>query len=130
MWVSGFRTDGETFRHTRALTTLRRDLEPLRRGTVEFLWTTEARADDPNALDAGVLAYARVLGSARVLVVMNTSAEKPARTRDAEKALQTGLPGGTVLEDRLNPGQSFTVQPDGTLDLELAPMTARILVPR
>jgi glycosidase len=130
MWVSGFRTDGETFRHTRALTALRRDLEPLRRGTVEFLWTTEARADDPNALDAGLLAYARVLGGARVVVVMNTSAEKPARTRDAERALPTGLPGGTVLEDRLNPGQSFTVQPDGTLDLELAPMTARVLVPR
>ena len=77
-----------------------------------------------------MLAFARFTPEQRVLVVMNTSASRASRTRSADAAMQTGLPGGTVVEDRLAPGQVFTVQPDGTLDLELAPMTARVLVPR
>ena len=129
MWASGFRTDGETFVHTQRLTNLRRTLEPLRRGEVEFLWTSDAPAD-AETLDAGVLAFARFTPEQRVLVVMNTSASRASRTRSADAAMQTGLPGGTAVEDRLAPGQVFTVQPDGTLDLELAPMTARVLVPR
>jgi glycosidase len=127
MWHSGFDTSGETFRHTQRLIALRKQHEALRRGRVEFRWTTEHTGTE---LDAGLLAYERSTASDRALVVINVHDTQTSRTRDGEAVMTTGFAPGTVLTDVLGASETFTVGPGGALDITLAPRTARVLVAR
>jgi hypothetical protein len=125
MWQSGFRTDGETFRHVQKLVGLRKKYAALRRGSVELRWTTDHTGEEP---DAGLLAFERVYGRERALVIINTHDTRVARTRDDE-VMRTGFAAGTRVVDVLNDGASFTVGADGALDVTVPARGARILVP-
>lgn len=127
MWHSGFETDGATFRHMQSLIRLRKALTPLRRGDVTWRWASPRNGAES---DAGLMAFERAAGDERVLVVINSHAERAARSTFEGATMQTGFPGGTVLEDRLNGGETFTVSADGTLDLTTDPLTGRVLVPQ
>jgi glycosidase len=125
MWHSGFRTDGETFRHVQKLVGLRKKYAALRRGTVELRWTTDHTGEEP---DAGLLAFERVYGRERALVIINTHDTRVARTRDGE-VMRTGFAAGTRVVDALNDGASFTIGAGGALDVTVPARGARILVP-
>lgn len=128
MWRSGFRTDGETFRHLQRLIRLRKKYAPLRRGSVEFRWATDHVGDEP---DAGLLAFERVYRDERVLVIINTHDARTARTRlGPDEVLRTGFAAGTRVVDVLNDGETYTIGGGGTLDVQVPPRGARILVPR
>lgn len=127
MWHSGFRTDGETFRHTQKLIRLRKQHAPLRRGSLEFRWASESTGDQT---DAGLLAFERVYRDQRALVLINTHDERTTRTRLGDQVMATSFAAGTGLVDVLNDGETFTVQAGGTLDVTVPARGARILVPR
>ena len=128
MWHSGFDTQKPLFLWVSKLTQLRKTYAALRRGGVEFKLTSARGGNDPEGFDSGLLAYERVLGEERVLVVINTSDTRSARTRTDETAMKTGYAPGTRLTDVLGGASQYTVQADGTLDLELSPRTSLILV--
>ncbi|MCA9559054.1 MAG: alpha-amylase, partial [Myxococcales bacterium] len=94
MWSSGFRTDGETFRHMQRLIQLRKKYAPLRRGDVTFRWSTEHTADEP---DAGIVAFERAYQGQRVLVVINSHDTRTSSTGDGTTVMQTGFPAGTEV---------------------------------
>ena len=121
MWLSGFATDGATFKHVQQLIALRKELAPLRRGDVTFRWSTEHTGDES---DAGLLAFERAYQGARVLVLIN------AKDRTlSHPGVPTGFAPGTTLTDRLS-GDQVAVGADGTIRAELGARGARILVAR
>lgn len=126
MWYSGYRTDGELFRWTQKLISLRRKHEALRHGAVEFRWSTEHTGAE---MDAGILAYERATAGQRVLVVINVHDTQESRTRDGSVVMPTGFAPGTTLTDELT-GATYEVAGDGTLDIALGPRTTRVLVGR
>lgn len=126
MWSSGFRTDGETFRHLQRLIQLRKKYAPLRRGDVTFRWSTEHTADEP---DAGIVAFERAYQGQRVLVVINSHDTRTSSTSDGATVMQTGFPAGTEVVDVLGQTDRFTVQADGRLNIAVPARGARILVP-
>ena len=83
--------------------------------------------------DAGIMAYERVLNDDRVLIVINTQDEGEGisigSTMDPNGTLMTvGFPAGSVLIDRLNGGnQSFVVDANQQVNIQLPPRSARIL---
>ena len=126
MWLSGFATGGETFKHTQRLIALRRELAPLRRGDVTFRWSTEHTGEES---DAGLLAFERAYRDERVLVMINVADERDARSRFEDRVMPTGFAPGATVADRLS-GETFQVQADGTLDITVPARGARILVVR
>ena len=127
MWNSGFDTTGETFKVTQKLVGLRKAHEALRRGAMQFRWSTDHTGAEP---DAGILAYERATAAERVMVVINVHDTQTSRTRDGATAMPTGFAPGTVLTDVYNGNETYTVAADGTLDIALEPRTARVLVGR
>lgn len=125
LWWSEFRTDGETFRWIAQLTAIRRQHEALRRGDMVLRWTSERTGDES---DAGIVAFDRTSGSSYALVVINAQGNHPSRTSFEGAAMNVGAAPGSVLADVLT-GDRFTVGGDGTLDVEVGPFQARILVP-
>ncbi len=129
MWHSGFATDGETFRHIQKLTRLRKKHAPLRRGDVTWRWATEHVGEES---DAGLMAFERSYDGERVLVLINTHNERPARSRFEDTVLETGFGAGAQLIDVFSESagstDTFTTQADGTLDLTVPPRGARIFV--
>ncbi len=125
LWWSEYRTDGETFRYVAQLNAARRRYEALRRGSMSLTWTTDRVGDES---DAGIVGFERVSGASYALVVINAQGNHPSRTAFEGVAMATTAAPGSVLADVLS-GDRFTVAPDGTLDVEVAPFAARILVP-
>ena len=121
MWLSGFATNGSTFKHVQQLIALRRELAPLRRGDVTFRYAT---ANNGEESDAGLLAFERAYQGERVLVLLNNKD----RTLGHD-GVPTGFAPGTTLTDRLS-GDRVVVGADGAIRAELAPRGARILVAR
>jgi glycosidase len=104
-----------TVDHVRTLAHLRRELAPLRKGTLLHLQASEQ-----------TYAYARVSGSDVAVVVLNqadrdTPVEVPV---DA-----TGLVDGTTLHNRLGAPLTVTVH-KGTLILTLKPRSTVVLIPQ
>ncbi len=126
MWSSGFRTDGETFRHVQRLIGLRKKYAALRRGDVTFRWSTDHTGDEA---DAGIVAFERAYGEQRALVVINAHDSHPSITAEAGTAMQTGFAPGTELVDVLGGGDASTVGADGRLSVMVPARGARILVP-
>ncbi len=124
MWQSGFRTDGETFRHVQKLVEIRKKYAALRRGDVEIRWATDHTGEEP---DAGLLAFERVYGRERALVLINTHDTRTTRTR-GDDVMRTGFTAGARVVDVLNDGASFTIGADGALDVTVPARGARILV--
>jgi len=124
--TSGYDTTNTTFRHIAALTALRKELEPLRRGDLTIRWTTDHTGDES---DAGILAFERTYKSQTVLVILNTHPTKSSETSFNGTDMQTSFPAGTILKDRA-PGAtgSFSVGPNGTLKVTLPKRGLRVLV--
>ncbi len=76
---------------------------------------------DTTVPDAAVLAFERVSGTERVLVVLNTHP-----THAATLSLETGFAPGTRLRDRLYGEASATVGEDGSAEVTLPPRETRI----
>ena len=130
LWRSAYRTDGETFQYMKKLIALRKQLAPLRRGTVEFRWSSDRNGMEE---DAGILAFERSYNDERVLVVINTQDEGEGSEMGATRgpdgvAMQVGFAPNTQLVDRLNADQaSFKVSADGTVVVSVPPRSARVL---
>jgi alpha-amylase len=136
------RTDGMTFQKIARLTTLRKALPALRRGDMKISWVTDRVGAEP---DAGIMSYERIIGGSApdgsdggyALVVLNTNSSHASETAYTDPAtskkspMKVTLAAGTVLKDVLpaSGGATYTVASDGTLDIQLPPTTAAILVP-
>lgn len=127
LWKSGFDTTNETFRLIQRLASLRRQSPALRRGDLKVVWSSAARSDSEQE-DAGILAFERVYGSARALVVLNLSATRTSRTGLDASRMQTGFPSGSSLRDLFGGAPDSKVESDGTLSVELGPGEARVYV--
>jgi glycosidase len=131
LWPTNYATDGDTFQWIAKLTGLRRQLEALRRGTMNFVWTsTHVAMED----DAGMLAFERIVAAdgAYALIIQNTSPNHAGVPAFGGVTLKTS-PGafGAVLTDALGSGVTVTVGADGTVTLPapMLPTTSLILVP-
>jgi len=128
LWTTGFDTDGEVFQHVAALTKLRAELEPLRRGDLAFTWTTE-RVDGEE--DANILAFERSYDGSTVLVVINTSDSNTSHTAYEGNAMPVDFAPGTVLKEVFPEGSTntWTVDSDGKVTVEVGPRDGVVLVP-
>jgi glycosidase len=122
---SGYSTETPTFKWIAKVAGLRRAYLPLRRGTLEFLWTTEHTAEEQ---DAGIVAFERATAEQRVVVVINTSDAHRSETADGPREMRTGFAAGETVEDVLS-GEAFTVGAEGTLRVALDARQTRLLVP-
>ncbi len=122
LWFSEYRTDGDTFRWISRLTRIRQQYAALRRGDFVIRWASERTGDAP---DAGIIAFERTVDAEAALVVINAHGAHASRTSFEGSAMSTGLTG--TLVDVIS-GDRFSVS-GGTLDVEVEPFGARILVP-
>ncbi len=128
LWTTGFDTDGEVFQHVAALTKLRADLEPLRRGDLVFTWATD-RVDGEE--DANILSFERSYDGSTVLVVINTSDSNTSHTAYEGNAMPVDFAPGTVLKEVFPEGSTntWTVGGDGKVTIEVGPRDGVVLVP-
>jgi len=127
MWGTGFGTEGETFKHVQKLIGLRKQLAPLRRGSLNI-----TRVSD----EEGLLAFERRyqppgMDAQTVLVVFNTAPERTLTTTDADGGpLSTSLGANVSLSDAFT-GEAnvVTTDADGRLSVDVPPNGLRILVP-
>jgi len=122
LWWSGYDTTNETFQHIAQLNRIRRQYVALRRGDMTLTWTSERTGDAP---DAGIVAFERRTGEDYALVVINAQGEHASRTSFEGTAMSVTQTG--TLVDVLT-GDRHDVS-GGTMDLEVAPYGAMILVP-
>lgn len=122
LFATGFPEDGALFGYIAQLTALRKELAPLRRGALQFKWSTTHTGEEG---DAGVVAFERYTETERVLVVVNASGGD--RVTSSGGDMQTGFVEGTRLVDRLS-AESFLVGPAGKLAVPVGPFGARVLV--
>jgi neopullulanase len=104
----------EAIEHMRLLGRLRRELEPLRRGTLVNLYVAEQQ-----------WAYTRKTAHTSVIVAFNNDTQPATFEFDAAP---TALSEGTRLDDRLNAGHDIRVA-GGKLKITLPARTASIFVP-
>ncbi|MDX9722942.1 MAG: alpha-amylase family glycosyl hydrolase [Myxococcota bacterium] len=123
-------TDNPIFQHISKLISMRKKYLPLRQGNFEFIWHSTRTG---NERDAGILAFERVAGEQRVVVVINSHETQSSSTRapDSEggATMSTGFAQGTVLVDAFNPNDRFTVGAGGSLEVSVPPSSGRILMP-
>ncbi len=132
MWLNdGFDTSGETFRHTRRLIELRKELAPLRRGDFQIRWVTPRTGDEQ---DAGIVAFERTYQGETVLVVVNANAEHTSETSATEMgggAMDVSFSPNTQLVDLFDDGEpTYTVDGNGQVTVDVPPLGGRILVER
>ena len=128
LWLSGYKTSGETFRRLSRLNRIRRAVPAIRQGEMLFTWTTEHVADES---DAGIVAFERKTNDGSyALVVINTSKTKASTTESAGVAMKVSIPDGKSLTDVLPDagGQTVTVA-GGTIKITVPPTSAVILLP-
>ena len=97
---------------------------------MRLVWTTDHTGDEE---DAGMLAFERTGGDAGdeyALIVINTHPSKDSRLADGDSRATVSIAAGTTLTDVLGPEQrTVTVGADGSVELQLAPLTGVVLVP-
>jgi hypothetical protein len=109
------REQEDVFGHVQRLMRLRRELEPLRRGSLVHL-----------AVDEQSYAFARRSPAGTVIVVLNNGAAAQTVTVDLAPI---GLPDGAVLEDRLGAAPAVTVS-SGRVEIPLPPRGSAIYTVR
>ena len=116
-FTSAGRTKDEQdlFEYIRRLTTLRRELEPLRRGKLVNLYVAEQQ-----------YAYARTLRNKAVVVVFNNDSKEAEIEFDVSPA---GLRNGETLRDRLGVSRDVSVA-NGRLRVSLPKRSVAILASR
>jgi glycosidase len=147
LWRSGFDTQNGTFRYIKTLIELRKQLQPLRRGDLRIVWSSESEADGATD-DAGIFAFERTYEGETVLVVLNTSNNKTSRPYSNGFSMQTSFPSGTrvvnmfcaegpendygahICSSQEQSSQAYTIGMDGSLGetLEVPPRTGLVLV--
>lgn len=129
LWPSGYDEEHPLYQWTAAILEARQAHEALRRGDLTFRWTTDHTAEEP---DAGLLAVERATADDRALIVINTHPSQTSRAEDGDKLLLTGFAPGTTLRNALPEAQarSWAVAPDGSVQVELGPREAVVLVAR
>ena len=131
LWETAYATDGDVFRWVQRLTKLRHAYPALRKGDIEVVWSTERVADES---DAGIFAFERKggdAGDAYALAIFNTNKKHPSSPGFDMAPMIVGAAPGTVLVDVLNKGgDSVTVGADGSVTLDLPPLSAVLLVPQ
>lgn len=105
----------EVFEYIQRLTTLRRELEPLRNGKLINLHVAEQQ-----------YAYARTMGNSAVVVVFNNDSKTAEIEFDVSRV---ALANGTSLNDRLDASGEVVVR-DGKLRVTLPKRSAAIFVGR
>jgi alpha-amylase len=128
LWLSGYKTGGETFRRISRLTRSRKAVAAIRRGDMAFTWVTEHVA---NESDAGIVAFERkTADGSYALIVINTNKSHPSTTEFEGKAMKVSIPDGQQLTDVLPEagGQTVTVS-GGTIKLAVPPTSAVVLLP-
>jgi glycosidase len=141
--TSDYAVDGDLFRFIAHLTRVRKASKALTRGTLTFAWTSaltwSPTASDTDkaacaaGTDCGVIAFERKTDAGDyALVVINTNPKQKGATNSAGKAMAVHAPAGTVLVDQLaaSGGRAFPVGADGTLNVQLDPDDAVVLVPQ
>ncbi|MCA9670563.1 MAG: alpha-amylase [Myxococcales bacterium] len=128
--LSPYDTTNDTFMRISGLTKLRKEHAALRRGSFEIRWSTDHTGTED---DAGIFAFERQHEGDHVLVAVNAHQcddKKSSRTRDGANLMKTGFAAGTKLTDMMpdGAGGTFTVGQDGTLDVDVPCLGARILV--
>ena len=102
----------------------------VRRGAQRTVWASSRSGDEP---DAGIIAYERSGGDAEgsyALVVINSHKQHASSPSFQGAPMKVSADPGTVLVDALSEsGQSYTVGPDGTLQITLPPQTGALLLP-
>ena len=105
-----FDTGNPTFRHLQTLIALRKRLAPLRRGGLQFLWSTNGIGGP----DDGVFVFERATGTQRILAGFNLSANRGSRTESsAGLSMAVNFAPGVRLVDALDPTYTVDVSADG-----------------
>jgi glycosidase len=99
----GFNASSDTFKFTQSLLALRKQLEPLRRGDLNVVWSTDHSGSEE---DAGTFAFERSTPMQRVLVVLNVSDTQTSHTANGGSIMHTGFAPGTVLHAKFPEGGS------------------------
>jgi glycosidase len=100
LWTP-YDTGNPTFRMLARLIALRKAHVALRRGALQFRWSTPGSG----GLDHGLVAYERVHPEERALVLLNLGKEREAHAQ----GVPVGFAPGTLLADALAPGFSASV---------------------
>ncbi len=119
-------------------TTTNRRVRPSVKTWKEF-WVSSAPSQAGNP-DAGILAFERTCQTSEwsqscqgpdVLVVINAHDNKASQTSSGDADMPVDFAPGTVLADEWTGGvDTFTVSPDGTLNVEVPPRGFRVLIPQ
>lgn len=122
LWQVGYREHTRMFKHIAKLAALRRFSRALRRGalTVRYASPISARERAPGA---GLLAFERIDGDERVLVVANGHPIAHGRAK-----IPTGFAAGTLLRDLLSEARVlWRVEADGRIPVDVPPRRALML---
>jgi alpha-amylase len=128
LWWSGYDTQGDLFTHIAALTQLRKEVTPLRRGDFTLRWTTNRTGSEE---DAGIVAFERSHDGESVLVVVNTHDDQTSHTSYGGSDMPVSFAPGTLLREVFPPGsaRTFTVASDRTVRVDVGPRDGVVLVP-
>jgi glycosidase len=125
LFRTGFNQNHPTYQWISQLTAIRQQYPALRRGDMEFKWTSDHT--DPGE-DTGILAFVRRLDQNQVLVVLNTSDAGESYTSLASNPMNTGFPANTKLHDLIG-GGDYQTDDQGQLTLSLKARQNMLLVP-
>lgn len=143
LWTSDYSPTSDLYRFIAHLAHVRRGSKALTHGKMSFTWASPLTWS-PNARDAdkaacaagsdcGMLAFERIGAPGEyALVVVNTNPTQKAATNSAGKVMKVSVAPGTVLVDALAVagGRAFPVGADGTLNVQLDPDDAVVLLPK
>ncbi len=126
LWLSGYDTSGDLFRHIAALNALRSAYAPLRRGDLALRWVTDRTGGEE---DAGIVAFERAYEGESVLVVINTHDDHTSHTSFEGADMPVGFAPGTVLREVFPPDsdRTYTVSSGGTVRVEVGPRDGVVL---
>jgi glycosidase len=142
LWPSGYATApttdpntgvayGTFFPWIQKLAQLRKSYKAFTHGDQLVVWSTTRT---PPAQDAGIFAYERTGGDARLgyaLVVINTNRDAASSPIYNGAPMKVSTAPSTVLVDVLSDKmQTYTVAADGSLTIQVAPLSAAVLIPQ
>lgn len=116
------------YQHIRTLNTLRKNVEPLRRGDLTIRWASAHNQDEQ---DAGIFAFERTYNGTTALVVFNNS-DTPSTTSTVDmggEAMTTSFAPGTILSNVFGEkAQTITVGAAGAVDFTLPAKTGMVFL--
>ena len=99
-----------TFKWIQKLIQIRKDLEPLRRGSLNFLWTTR----ETGGPDQGLFVFERATEDDSVIVGFNLLANRGSSSETSDgTTMVVNFAPGTQLQDALDESYTVTVSESG-----------------